>query len=133
MSEFKHPYSKKESPYKVPENYFADKQSDLLDIAEDKTSKSRNTIRTWFITAAAAAVLAIAFFLWPRDGSVEPSADTIEEYLISEYTYMNTEEVLLTDLDKNINAQEDGWEIKASEAEDYLENNFDQTLYYEYY
>ena len=133
MIEFNHPYSKKDSPYKVPEGYFAQKQNDLFAIADEKIKKASSVRQLSWISGAVAAVLLLAVFLFPEGKPTELSSEYVEDYIISEYNYGFTEETLLYELDGEELALEDGWEFSDQAMEEFLDNNFDQTQHYEYY
>lgn len=133
MSDFNHPYSQQDTPYKVPDGYFAQKQKDLLAIADEKTARATSVRQLSWISGAVAAAMIIAVFVFPENSSVELSTEYMEDYIISEYNYGFTEEVLFYELSGQEIATEDGWQLTDQAMEEFLDNNFDQTLHYEYY
>lgn len=133
MTEFNHPYSKKDSPYSVPEGYFAQKQNDLFAIADKKSKKTTSVRLLSWVSGAVAAAVVIALFIFPEKENTQLSSAYVESYIINEYNYGFTEEALLYELNGEELDVEAGWEFSDQAMEEFLDNNFDQTLHYEYY
>ena len=133
MKDFNHKYSPKGNPYKVPDGYFEQKQKDLLAIAEIKTVKTTTTRQLWWISGLVAAAMLAAVYIFPEKQETTLSPEYVEYYLFSEYSYTMTEEAIYSELDNEQLLVDEEWSFNEEGAEEFLENNFDQILHYEYY
>lgn len=133
-------FNKDSNPYSVPEGYFEKKKMDLEAITEDVKPKvpviTLKNVVSWGTGIAAA--LALVVILYPSS-PVNPTETTISEadiqsYLLEEYSAGPTEEgIILGELtaedleDISFNTLDDD-----DDLEEFIEQNFDQTLHYEY-
>lgn len=133
MNEFKHKYSPQGNPYHIPEGYFEQKQKELLAIANKPKSKITSIRQLSWISGLVAAALILAVYLFPEQKNATISPESLEEYLISEYTYGMTETAIFAELDEDVISLDEEWNLSDEEVNDFLDNHFDQTLHYEYY
>ena len=137
-------FDKHKNPHKVPEVYFGKKKVELLTIANEgeKTQPKVFKLQTALSWAAGiAAAIVIGVFLYPtsQTGSIVPNTEpaltnaSIEEYLLEEYPASAVEEALiineLTDADLDAISFNT---LEENKLEEFIDNNFDQTLEYEY-
>lgn len=130
---------KTDNPYRVPSDYFDKKKADLLAIAgEGETKQPAKMRRLYWSLSGVAAALLIGFFLWTAGGSSvsAPDADFSDEalrnYMFSSYQYELNEELLLEEITSEELDEEFGPGLKKEVIEDYLNENYDQSLHYEY-
>ena len=133
-------YRKEQSGYRLPEGYFEDKRRQLLEISQDEPINRRRVFRLtagWIASGIAAAVL-IAFFVfgpdkhYPPDQQVELDTGEISEYLLSSYNYELGEELLMMELHDEDLETFDQEPISQEELQLLIDENFDETLHYEY-
>ncbi len=137
-------FDKTRNPQKVPEGYFDKKKSSLLAIADEQTDgtpKVFNLKATLGWVAGIAAAVLLGIYLYPSSPTntgntiSEPALTnaSIEEYLLEEYPAGVTEEnIIINELTEG-DLDELGFSaLEQNELEDFLDNNFDQTLDYEY-
>lgn len=129
------------NPYQVPEGYFDKKKKQLLAIAEEPTEDSlRSTsYRTLsWITAIAAAIMLGIFFFPINDNQTplpapEVSDASIEAYLMQEYPASAiNEEMVINELCTQDLEDLNFSNFREDELEEFIDNNFDQTLHYEF-
>ena len=139
MTDFEE-YRNKDSGYKVPEDYFEAKRKQLLDIAGEDGARETRVFRLsfgWIASGIAAALLLGLFIFGPREQSPDPlnldfSDEVLAEYVLSSYNYELGEELLLMEFEEDDLA---GLEINGLTDEDLefiIDENYDQTLHYEY-
>ncbi len=142
--EFLKQFNKRKNPQKVPEGYFDQKKLDLLAIADEeqkpepKGFKLKATL-SWVVGIAAAIIIGVILYPTAPKSDVIPITEvaltnaSIEEYLLEEYPASAMEEALIV----NELTEEDLEAIsfnafEENELEEFIDNNFDQTLDYEY-
>jgi len=139
MSEFEK-YRNQKSAYKVPEAYFRDQRQELLQIAENHPDIGVKGFRMsagWIAIGTAAALLLGLFVLGSRQTEILITTDDftreeISEFVQTGYHYELTEEILLLELDKDDLSSLKTELFTPEELEMTIDNNYDQTLHYEY-
>lgn len=142
--EFLKDFDKQKKPHTVPEGYFAKKKLELLAITDEEQNPANKVFKlkaTLSWVAGIAAAIIIGVFLYPSTpiSNAVPVSETaltnasIENYLLEEYPSNAVEEAIIineltkADLDAiSFNTFEE------NELEEFIDNNFDQTLEYEY-
>lgn len=124
--------NKHSSPYRIPEGYFEKRIPQFIDIANVEPAKTTSVRQLVWISTATAAALILAIWIWPSQELSQLPEEDIEEYLFSEYQYGYTEISLEQELEQT-EIQLESPALNEQEVEEFLEQNYDETLYYEYY
>ncbi len=132
--EFGYSNRKQDSAYRLPEDYWPRRHESLKAIAADPARNRRSSPPWWWLASGTAAALLIGFFAFQYNLSAADlsrvSESTLENYLLSEFNYPANEELIESesqDLDLS-NEQE----IDNDKLDQYLNDNFDESLHYEY-
>ncbi len=133
-------YRNKVSGYEVPEGYFESKRKSLRQIAEEVPKQKSKVIRLPFgwIASGVAAALLIGLFIWGPDTSAPTSVDfdfeqeELADYVYENYNYELNEQLLLLELSEEDLLFNDSTGISDDYLEILIDENFDQTLNYEY-
>ena len=138
MTDFKK-HKNLKSAYKVPEDYFESKRKVLLEIPNDDQGDRVKVFRLgggWIASGIAAALMIGLFFLTPKPYEAETSyefdQEEIEEYLLSSYDYELNEDYLMMEVDWGNLGITDTTGLSYEELEYLIEEDFDQSLHYEY-
>lgn len=138
-SEFKK-YQNQKSGYRVPDTYFDEKRKSLLNLAVEKPASGIKLIHwnfAWVASGIAAALL-IGFFIWqPADeakfvAEFDLEYEELADYVYTSYNYELSEQLLLLELTEEDLGMMDTAVFSADELELLIDENFDQTLNYEY-
>lgn len=139
MAEFEK-YRNQDSAYKVPEGYFHKRRQELLKIPKNDQGTGGKVFRLsigWIASGIAAALLLGLFIFGPREGetvisSNDFSREEISEFVLTSYNYELTEEILILELDEEDVSSLETELLTEEELEMIIDENYDQTLHYEY-
>jgi hypothetical protein len=139
MSEFEN-HKSRENPYRVPEGYFDARRRELLKIPEENRDKEVKVFRLsfgWIASGIAAALLVGLFLFGPDQPDTEEinlafTDEEISNYVLSTYNYELNEELLLIELEAEDLSGIETEMISDEDLEIIIDENYDQTLHYEY-
>lgn len=139
MSEFED-YKSHDSPYRVPEGYFDARRKELLKIPEKDQDQGVKVFKLsfgWIASGIAAALLVGLFIFGPNQPESEAinlvfTNEEISSYVLSTYNYELSEELLLLELEEEDLSGLETDMISDEDLEIIIDENYDQTLHYEY-
>ncbi|MDR0229479.1 MAG: hypothetical protein LBI72_10535 [Flavobacteriaceae bacterium] len=126
--------SKRSKVFKVPEGYFDDLDSAVLQkINTSKHApKTRRLTYTWYFTAAAVIAILLALpFVFKTEKAATISKDDIESYLEYNATYGVTSDVINSLDTEDFQEIEKTIPIKEKDVDEYVLTHIDLEYYYE--